>query len=68
MKFLTKHELKELTGYSSSSKAKEVLTRQGIGFVTDAQGRIKTTPEAVNAALINTKETQVYEPNFNNFK
>jgi len=52
MGFLTKKDLKELTGYSSNNKAIQVLTRQGIGFVTDVNGNIRTTWEAVNAVLI----------------
>ncbi len=68
MQFLTKNEIKDLTGYTSSAKAIEVLTRQGIGFVTDINGNVKTTWDAVNAVLINKKDNEAYEPNFDNFR
>ncbi len=62
MGFLSKNDLKELTGYSSNNKAIQVLTRQGIGFVTDVNGNIKTTWEAVNAVLIGNHAATT--PNF----
>jgi len=68
MGFLTKNDLKELTGYSSNNKAIEVLVRQGIGFVTDVNGNIKTTWEAVNAALINSHEGRTFTPNFSHLE
>lgn len=64
MAFLSKQDLKELTGYSNNAKAIEMLTRQGIGFVTDVHGNIKTTWEAVNAALINSHNYKNSQPDF----
>lgn len=64
MKFLTKQDIKVLTGYSNNAKAIEILTRQGIGFVTDVHGNIKTTWDAVNAALIKSSDNESTEPNF----
>lgn len=68
MRFLTKNDIKELTGYSNSSKAIEVLTRQGIGYVTDINGNIKTTWDAVNAALINSHQSNTATPDFSHLK
>lgn len=68
MKFLSKQEIKELTGYTSSAKAIEVLTRQGIGFVTDVHGNIKTTWDAVNAVLIDSRENESIQPNFSHLR
>jgi len=62
MGFLTKKELKDLTGYSTNNKVIEVLLRQGIGFVTDVNGNIKTTWEAVNTVLIGNHAATM--PNF----
>lgn len=61
-KLLSKEELKELTGYTDGNKIKKVLTCQGIGFVTDRNGRVKTTWDAVNAVLIH--DQTIAGPNF----
>lgn len=68
MTLLTKQDIKELTGYSSNAKAIEVLTRQGIGFVTDVHGNIKTTWDAVNTALIRTNNNETNLPDFSHLR
>jgi len=52
-RLLNKEELKELTGYSEQDKIKGVLMRQGIGFVSDKDGRVKTTWAAYDSSLKN---------------
>ncbi|MEH8258990.1 DUF4224 domain-containing protein [Aeromonas veronii] len=42
---LTEDELEELTGYSTASKQKEVLRRNGIYFIEGKGGKIRTTSE-----------------------
>lgn len=48
---LTKDELEELTGYSTPSKQKEVLLRNGVYFVEGKEGRIRTTSENIRWPL-----------------
>lgn len=54
-KLLESKDLERLTGYKSNVKIASTLTRQGIGFVSDKDGNIKTTWQAVNAVLIGNK-------------
>jgi len=68
MGFLTKKDIKELTGYSCNSKAIKVMKRQGIGFVTDMNGNIKTTWNAVNTALINSHGNRAHSPDFSHIQ
>ena len=51
-RILNDDELQELTGYKSPEKVAATLRRQGIGFVSDKDGRVRTTWTAVNAVLI----------------
>jgi len=61
-KLLNKNELKELTGYSEQEKIKTVLQKQGIGFVSDKDGKVKTTWVTVDAALASNQSAAM--PNF----
>ena len=49
---LNEDELETLTGYKTSVKVAQTLRRQGIGFVSDKNGKVRTTWTAVNAVLI----------------
>ncbi|MFM5229592.1 DUF4224 domain-containing protein [Aeromonas media] len=48
---LTEQELEELTGYSTPSKQKEVLQRNGVYFVEGKGGKIRTTSENIRWPL-----------------
>lgn len=48
---LTDQELEELTGYSTPSKQKEVLLRNGVYFVEGKGGKIRTTSENIRWPL-----------------
>lgn len=48
---LTEQELTELTGYTTPSKQREVLLRNGIHFIEGKGGRIRTTSENIRYPL-----------------
>ena len=50
--FLTTDEIEELTGAKTKLTQRNVLTRNGIGFVLRADGEIRVTWDVVNACLV----------------
>ena len=57
--FLTDEEIAELTGETTQTKQRNVLTRNGIGFVARSDGGIRVTWAVVNACMINKAAKQV---------
>lgn len=59
--FLTPSEIEELTGETTPVKQRNVLTRNGIGFVLRSDKTIRVTWAVVNACLV-AKATQTDVP------
>lgn len=60
---LTKEELKDFTGSPRVSTQKEILGKNGIRFIVNAKGEVKTTWQAVNSVLVSESRKEEFEPN-----
>jgi len=62
-KILTNAEIADLTGAKNKDAQKKVLAENGIRFIVRADGRARTTWDAVNAVLVDVKKPVDFEPN-----
>lgn len=46
-------QILKMTGYENAASAEKCLLKQGISVIHGKNGRISTTMEAINAALLN---------------
>lgn len=68
MTILSKDDLKDLTGASQRSRQMQFLIKNKINFFNDVNGNIKTTVEAVNAALIGVASNSLAIPEDDGFR